>query len=134
MLISIIPKFLLEEEAPTELQDMGVKLEEGTVTLGNHKIDCIKVYNLTECQVFDKLESKSLLEHMNEDKASDAEMKTYSSRNMSIIFMKLRQVANIQDKDVRQAAVCSLLAAVNSLAVIDPRTASRFLPLIRSIL
>ena len=47
--------------------------------------------------------------------------------------MKVRQAQMIQDKDVRCAAVCSLLAAVNALAAIDIKTANRFLPLIRGI-
>ena len=136
MLTSIIPRFLLEEEALTELSDMGVKFEKGSVTLGRCKVNCIKVYNLTETQVFDKLESKSALNEAgkgNINDATNAELRTYSSRNLSIIFSKLRLVTNIKDKDLRTAACCSLLAAVNSLAVIDPRQASRFLSLIRGI-
>jgi len=127
MLTSIIPKFLLEDEAITELRDMGVKLAEGSVIIGRCKVNCIKVYNLTETQVFDKLDTK-----LNEA-VSDAELKTYSSRNLSVIFSKIRMVANIKDKDLRTTAVCSLLAAVNSLACIDIRQASRFLPIIRGI-
>ena len=127
MIISYIPKCLLEEEAPTQLRDMGIKVEEGSITLGRCKVNCIKVYNLTETQVFDKLESKSLLE------ATDAEKNNYGSRCMSVIFMKLRQVQTIKDPEVRCAAICSLLAAVNSLAVIDMKTANRFLPLIRGL-
>lgn len=131
MLTSIIPKCLLEDESLVELKDMGIKFEEGSIVLGKCKINCIKVYNLTETQVFDKLESNRLDEAIGS--VTDAELKTYSSRNLSIIFSKLRSVANIKDKDLRTAAVCSLLAAVNSLACIDPRQASRFLPIIRGI-
>lgn len=130
MITSIIPRFLLDEEALVELSDMGVKYDTGSVTIGKCKVNCIRVYNLTECQVFDKLESKALLE----DKATDAELKTYSSRNLAIIFMQLSRIKNIKDKDLRSAATCSILAAVNSLAVIDPRQASRFLPIIRGII
>ena len=129
MKISIIPTCLLEDEALVDLRDAGVKFEEGSVVLGGYKVNCIKVYNLTESQVFDKLESKALLEA----KATDAELKTYSSRNLAILFTQLRKVQNIKDKDLKCAACCSLLAAVNSLAVIDPRQASRFLPIIRGI-
>lgn len=129
MKISIIPTCLLEDEALVDLKDAGVKFEEGSITMGGYKIKCIKVYNLSENQVFDKLESKALLE----SKVTDAELKTYSSRNLSIIFTQLRKVQNIKDKDLRCAACCSLLAAVNSLAVIDPRQAQRFLPIIRGI-
>lgn len=131
MLTTIIPKCLLEEESIVELKDMGVKLEEGSMIIGHHKVNCIKVYNLTESQVFDKLESKKLYEVAG--KVSDAELRTYSSRNLAIIFTQLRKVQNIKDKDLRCAACCSLLAAVNSLATIDPRQASRFLPIIRGI-
>lgn len=127
MIISYIPKCLLEDEAPNQLRDMGVKLEEGSITLGKCKVNCIKVYNLTETQVFDKLDSISLME------ATDAQKNSYASRCMSIIFLKLRQAQTIKDKDLRCAAVCSLFAAVNSLAAIDMKTANRFLPLIRGI-
>ena len=129
MIISIIPKCLFEEEAITELKDMGVKFDEGSVVIGKCKVNCIKVYNLTENQVFDKLESKRLLEA----NVSDAELKTYASRNLAIIFLKLRQVQQIKDKDLRCSATCSLLAAINSLAVIDARMAQRFLPIVRGI-
>ena len=125
----MIPTCLLEDEALVDLKDAGVKFEEGSVILGGYKVNCIKVYHLTESQVFDKLESKALLE----TKATDAELKTYSSRNLAILFTQLRKVQNIKDKDLKCAACCSLLAAVNSLAVIDPRQASRFLPIIRGI-
>ena len=132
MLISIIPTCLLEEESLTVLTDMGVRFDEGSVVVGGHKVSCIRVYNLTESQVFDKLERKSILESTS-NKPSEAELRTYSSRNLAIIFTQLRKVTNIKDKDMRCAACCSLLAAVNSLAVIDPRQAQRFLPIIRGI-
>lgn len=131
MLTTIIPKCILEEESLVELKDMGVKFDEGHVIVGKCKVNCIKVYNLTENQVFDKLAAKSLNEAAST--ATESELKSYSSRNMAIIFTQLRKVQNIKDKDVRCAATCSLLAAVNSLAVIDPRQASRFLPIIRGI-
>jgi hypothetical protein len=127
MYISYIPKCLLEEESIVALKDMDVKLEETSLMIGRCKVNCIKVYNLTETQVFDKLESKAINE------AYDPEKSGYASRCMSIIFMKVRQAQMIQDKDVRCAAVCSLLAAVNALAAIDIKTANRFLPLIRGI-
>ena len=133
MLVSIVPKFLLEEEALVELKDMGVKYEEGYVVVGKCKVNCIKVYNLNETQVFDKLEKNSLMEASVADKVSDAELRNYSSRNLAILFSKIRQVANIKDKDLRCTAVCSILAAVNALASIDPRQANRFLPMIRGI-
>ena len=43
--ISYIQKCLLEEESITTLKDMGIKLEEGSITLGRCKVNCIKVYN-----------------------------------------------------------------------------------------
>lgn len=126
-IVSIIPKCLLETEDLTTLKDMGIQFEEGSIKMGTCKVNCIKVYNLTETQVFDKLDSHSLLE------ATDAQKNSYASRCMSIIFLKLRQVTSMKDKDLRCTAVCSLLAAVNSLAAIDMKTANRFLPLIRGI-
>lgn len=132
MITSIIPKFLLEEETLIDLKDKGVKFESGSVVVNGYKVDCIKFYNLTECQVFDKIEHNSLLEAATEGR-SEAEAKAYASRNLSIIFNKVRAVANIKDRDLRVTATCSLLAAVNGLAAIDFRQASRFLPMIRGI-
>lgn len=126
-LISIIPKCLLEEEDIITLKDDGVLLEEGSITIGKCKVNCIKVYNLTETQVFDKLDSHSILESTN------AEKNSYASRCMSIIFLKIRQASAIKDPNIRCAAVCSLLAAVNGLASIDIKVANRFLPLLRGI-
>lgn len=132
MLISIIPTMLFEDEDIIELKDMGIKFDEGYVNLGKNKVKCIKVYNLTECQVFDKLEKKAILEAKG-DKPSEAEIRSYVSRNLAILFLKIRQTANIKDKDVRCASTCAMLAAVNSLASMDARSAARFLPLIRGI-
>ena len=129
MLITIIPKFLLEEESIIELRDMGVKLDEGWVNLCKMKIPYKKVYNLTECQVFDKLETKALYE----DKRNDAQLRSYVSRNLAILFLKVRQIAAIKDKDLRATGTCALLAAVNSLAQLDAASAARFLSLIRGI-
>jgi len=84
---------------------------------------------LTETQVFHKLEKRRLLE----GKTSDVELKTYSSRNISILLMKLRQVANIKDKDIRYSAYFSLLVVINLLDILDSSTTSRFLPIIRGI-
>ena len=126
-IISIIPKCLLENEDISTLKDLGIHLEEGSVTIGRCKVNCIKVYNLTETQVFDKLQSRTLLE------STDAENKSYANRCMSVVFLKLRQAQTIKDKDLRTVAVCSLLAAVNALAAVDVKIANRFLPLIRSM-
>ena len=124
---SIIPKCLLEDEDIITLKDMGIQLEEGSIKMGRCKVNCIKVYNLTETQVFDKLQSRSLLE------STDREQQAYGNRCMSVVFLKLRQAQAIKDKDLRCVAVCSLLAAVNALAAYDVKTANRFLPLIRSM-
>lgn len=127
MITALIPKCLLETEDIVTLKDMGVQLEEGSVYMGKCKVNCIKVYNLTETQVFDKLDAHSILE------STDAEQRSYANRCMSVIFLKLRQAQNIKDKDLRCAAICGLFAAVNSVACLDPKVANRFLPLIRSI-
>lgn len=124
---TIIPTCILEDEDIVTLRDMGVQLEEGSVILGGCKVNCIRVINLTETQIFDKLEAHSLLESI------ETERNSYVQRAATVIFMKLRQVASIKDKDQRCLATCSLLGAINSLAVIDPRTASRFLAIIRGI-
>ncbi len=127
-MISIIPKFLLEVESVIELKDKGIKIEEGNQIIGKYKVPCYKVYNLSETEVFDMLEKHSLLEA-----TSDSEKSSYANRVMSIIFLRLRQVNAIQDKDQRLIASISLLSAVNSLALIDMNYAKRFLPLLRSI-
>lgn len=126
-IISIIPRCLLEEEDIITLKDEGVSLEEGSITIGKCKVNCIKIYNLTETQVFDKLDAHCILESTNSEKNS------YASRCMSIIFLKIRQASAIKDPEVRCAAICSLLAAVNALAAIDIKIANRFLPLLRGI-
>ena len=124
---TLIPKCILEDEDIVTLRDMGIEVQEGSVRLGGCKVNCIKVINLTETQVFDRLEARSLLE------AIDTESNSYVQRAATVVFMKLRQVATIQDRDQRCIATCSLLGAINSLAAIDPRTASRFLAILRGI-
>lgn len=124
---TIIPTCILEDEDIITLKDMGIQVQEGSVKLGKCKINCIKVLNLTESQIFDRLEAHSLLESI------ETERNSYVQRAATVVFMKLRQVATIIDKDQRCVATCALLGAVNSLAVIDPRTASRFLAILRGI-
>lgn len=124
---TLIPKCILEDEDIITLRDMGIEVQEGSVRLGGCKVNCIKVVNLTETQIFDRLDAHSLLESIETEKNS------YVQRAATVVFMKLRQVATIQDKDQRCIATCSLLGAVNSLAAIDPRTASRFLAILRGI-
>ena len=124
---TIIPTCILEDEDIVTLRDMGIELQEGFVRLGGCKINCIKVLNLTETQIFDRLDAHSLLE------STDTEVNSYVQRAATVVFMKLRQVATISDKDLRCAATCSLLASVNSLAAMDPRAGSRFLAILRGI-
>ena len=129
MINAVIPKFLFEIEDIISLQDKGIQLQEGNQVIGNYKIPCYKFMNMTETQVFDELESNMLLE------ANDrtAELNGYANRMVSILFLKLRQIATIKDKDQKTAATCSLAAAVSSLANVNVNYAKRFLPLLRSI-
>ena len=125
--ISYIPKCLLEEEQIVALRDMGVNLEEGKMTFGNVKVNCIKVYNLTETQVWDKLDSRRLVE------STDVEQKSYANRAVTVVFMQLQRIKQIKDKDLRAVGATSLLAAINSLASLDTTVANRFLSLVRGI-
>ena len=125
--VTYIPKCILETEDIVTLKDMGVQLEEGHINIGSCKVNCIKVYNLTETQIFDKLDQHSLVESLSSDANS------FVQRSITIIFMKIRQVAALKDKDQRMLGTCSLLAAVNALGAVDPKSANRFLPLIRGI-
>ena len=124
---SYIPKCVLEDEQIVTLRDMGVKLEEGTIPIGKVRVNCIKVYNLTETQVWDKLDSRRLLE------STDAEQRSYANRAVTVVFMQLQKVRQIKDNDLRIAAAASLLAAINSLAGLDVSIANRFLSLVRGI-
>ena len=124
---TIIPTCILEDEDIITLRDMGIQVQEGSVKLGSCKINCIKVINLTENQIFDRLEAHSLLESV------DTERNSYVQRAATVVFMKLRQAAAIVDKDQRCVATCALLSAVNSLAAMDPRAGSRFLAILRGI-
>ena len=126
--VSYIPRYLLEEEQVVALKDMGVKTEEVKYTCGNVKVNCLKVYNLTETQVWDKLDGMSLLESTDQ-----AQKNSYAQRAVTVVFMQLRRVIQIKDKDLRAVGAASLLAAVNGLASIDVRVANRFLALVRGI-
>lgn len=127
-MISVIPKFILEVESIVELKDQGIKIEEGIQRIGKFNVPCYIIHNMSESEVFDTLEKHSLLEA-----SSNSEKTSYANRAMSIIFLRLRQVNAIQDKEQRLVAACSLLSAVNSLALIDMNYAKRFLPLLRAI-
>lgn len=126
-IISYIPKCTLEEEQIVALRDMGVHFEEGKLPFGNVKVNCLKVYNLTETQVWDKLDSRRLVE------STDAQKGSYANRAVTVIFMQLQRVRQIKDKDLRTAAAASLLAGINSLAALDVSIANRFLSLVRAI-
>ena len=128
MINSIIPKFLFEEEDIIFLKDNGIQMQEGNQIINNYKVPCYKFFNLTETEVFDKLDGNKLYED-----ASDSQKLSYANRVSSTLFLKLRQAINIKDKEQRTAASCALLAATNSLAAINVNYANRFLPLIRSM-
>jgi hypothetical protein len=91
-------------------------------------VPCYKFYNLTETEVFDELESNALLEDV-----SETQKNSYANRVMSILFLKIRQIANLQDKNQKLIASCSLIAAVNSLADLNINYAKRFLPMLRGM-
>lgn len=128
MKYAIIPKFLFEDEDIISLIDKGIKIEHGKQTVGEYKVPCYKFYNLTETEVFDELDSNALLEDV-----SESQKMSYANRVMSILFLKIRQVAGIQDKNQKLIASCSLIAAVNSLADLNINYAKRFLPMLRGL-
>lgn len=128
MIVSYIPTYLLEDEQIIALNDMGIKTEHVKYSCGNTKVNCLKVYNLTETQVWDKLDGMSLLE------STDVQQKnSYAQRAITVIFMQLRRITQIKDKDLRAVGAASLLAGINSIANIDPKVANRFLALVRAI-
>lgn len=129
MINAILPKFLFEVEDIVTLKDKGIQIQEGSQIIGKYKVPCYKFFNLNETEVFDELENHALLEANN----TNAEANGYANRMVSILFLKLRQIATIKDKDQKVIATCSLAAAVNSLANINIGYAKRFLPLLRSI-
>lgn len=128
MINSIIPSFLLSSEDIITLKDKGIRIQEGNQVIGKFKIACYKIFNLNENQVFDQLESNSLLEA-----ESSTEAVSYASRVASILFLRIRQVSTMKDLDNKVIAATSLLSAVNSLASINLQYAKRFLPLVRGL-
>ena len=130
MINAVIPKFILEVEDIITLKEKGIQIQEGTQVIGNYKVPCYKFLNISETEVFDELETHSLLEAAD-NRAAD--LNGYANRMVSILFLKLRQVATMKDKDQKTAASCSLAAAVSSLATVNVGYAKRFLPLLRSI-
>ena len=130
MIVSYIPRYVLEEEQIVALKDMGIKTEDVKYTCGNTKINCLKVYNLTETQVWDKLDTMSLLETTDQDKI---QKNSYAQRAITVVFMQLRKITTIKDKDLRAVGAAWLLAAINGLASLDVKVANRFLALVRGI-
>lgn len=128
MINSILPKFLFDEEDIIYLKDKGIQIQEGSQVISSYKIPCFKFYNLNECEVFDTLEHNRLYEANTE-----SEIVSYATRVAAVLFLRIRQVASIKDKDQKIAAACSLLSAVNSLASLSTKYALRFIPLVRSL-
>ena len=126
---AIIPKFLIEEEDIIALKDKGISIQEGLQTVTNYKIPCYKFYNIDEISVFNELQGNKLYEA-----TSESEKISFANRMASILFLRIRQAAQIKDKDTKVQAACSLCAAVNSLAEINMNYAKRFLPLIRGLI
>lgn len=125
--VTYVPKCILESEDLVTFSDLGISYEEGSITLGGCKVNCVKVYNLTETQLFDKIDSHALLE------STDAMKNSFVQRSITVLFMKLRQAAALKDKDQRVLATCALMGAINALGAVDARAAARFLALVRGI-
>ena len=123
---SIIPKFIFDEEDIIYLRDKGIQVQEGNQIIGKYKVPCYKFFNISETEVFDELRCP-----LNE--STETENASYANRLVSILFLRFRQVQQMQDKEKKIAAACALVGAVNSLAVIHMKYAQRFLPLLRSI-
>ena len=128
MINAIIPRFIFDEEDIIYLKDKGIQIQEGNQIIGKYKVPCYKFYNLNETEVFDELDSNQLYEA-----TGDSERNSYASRVVSILFLRIRQVATMKDKEQKIAASCALLASINSLAAINVSYARRFLPLVRNL-
>lgn len=131
MINAIIPKFLFEDEEIITLKDKGIKIQEGNQILGKYKVPCYKFFNLSETEVFDEIYKESLCEAEGN---TQSDINSYANRVSSVLFLRIRQVSSIKDKETKIAAACSLLAAVNALASLSVRHANRFLPLVRGIM
>ena len=125
-----IPNFVLEPEDYSLLDSEKINYDKGIIKINEFKIPCTKFFNLSIDEVFDILEGKSNLNEANNSSIGD---RTYASRVMSILFLRMREVVNIKDRELRLTAACSLIAGVNSLYTIDPGYGRRLLPLLRSI-
>lgn len=130
MINSIIPKFVFDEEDINYLKEQGIQIQEGLQTINKYKVPCYKFYNLNETEVFDLLDENCIL---NESSNTEIDRTNFASRVVSVLFLQIRKVTAIKDKDLKSAAAVSLLAAVNSLAALNTNYARRFLPLVRSL-
>ena len=124
---AIIPKFLFEDEDIIYLKDKGIKLDEGLQKVGKIKVPCYRFYNITEMEVFDEMRNPL---HEGLD---DSERNSYAQRVSSLLFIRIRQVMQIQDPTQKLIGACTLLDAVNSLANINIQYGKRFISLMRSI-
>lgn len=129
MQITYIPEFLFETEDINTLKDKKLDFRKGTLTIGKYKVPCYEFLNLSTDDVFNKLEEDNLWEAQT----TESDRRSFASRTMAIMFLRIREVANMKDKDARLAAVCGLIAANTALFPIDPSFARRILPLLRSV-
>lgn len=127
---AILPKFLFTEEDVVALQDEGIQIQRGNQILNGIKVPCYKFFNMTETEVCDKLQRHPMSEATD---AKQAQLDSYAMRVSSVLFLRLRQASAMRDKNEKLQAGCSLLAAVNSLALISPSYANRFVNLVRSL-
>lgn len=129
MEITYIPQFLFESEDINTLRDKKLDFRKGVLTIGRCKIPCFEFQNLTTDEVFNKLEEDNLWEAQT----TESDRRSFASRTMAIMFLRIREVAAIPDKNARLAAVSGLIAANTALFAIDSSYARRILPLLRSI-
>ena len=124
---AVIPKYLFENEQIIELQDKGIQVESGNLTLSKRRIPCYCFYNMTIDEVFDELESKELNESTQTDN------RNFAARIVAILFLRARQIIAMKPGDAKIAAATSFAAAVTSVAILDPFYAKRLLPLARTV-
>ena len=90
-------------------------------------IPASKTPHITEMEVFDEMRNPL---HEGLD---DNERNSYAQRVSSLLFIRIRQVMQIQDPTQKLIGACTLLDAVNSLANINIQYGKRFISLMRSI-
>ena len=126
---TLIPTFLFEIEDLTTLKEKGAVYKVGTTKIGKNVVNCVLFENLTIDDVFNKLEEDNLFESAG----IGVDSKSYASRMMAIMFLRVRELMMIKDKDLRTVGACSLIAANNSLFAVEPAYARRILPILRSL-